>query len=998
MLSLKIRILAPLVICLLSLLVAVLFGFYRQNNAHIADDVSFVAKTAQTHFRMAVDLHAKRLAVQLGALQRNDNFIAALKSRHRDTMFRIAQPEFERLRSEHGITHFYFHDAERINLLRVHQPDRFGDTIERITLLGAERTGSLFSGVELGPFGTLTLRAVVPVYEAGRLLGYLELGEEINSLTQDLKRMTGIDSYVVIDKRYLSQPDWRQGMAMLSRSADWGQFSEVVLVSTTSGPPSETVRRVIASGAAGGPNSNSFVRSEGRVFSYWLSPIKDVAGREVGRFFQMHDVSDEVAATRAEMTTVGIVVVILGLLLSGLFYLILGRIERQLVSAQSKLVEEARQREATQIMHVENLKQEVEAHEKTEKILEATQASLKHLLIASPVVIYSWEPGGDYAATFVSDNVRNLLGFDACEFVDDPTFWFAHIHPDDKALVLSGLSDAFDKETHQHEYRFLVKQGTYRWIHDSMRLLRDSGGEPIEIVGCMSDITERKKADAEAMNLQQRLALHFQQTPLGIIEWNTKFEVSSWNPAAEKIFGYDAREAVGRPAIGFIVPQASEGQIKDVWDDLLRGESGLQRSNLNLTKGGVRIFCDWHNTTLVDAAGDVIGIVSQVEDVTERNHLEAVNLRVARALKTLSAGNMALVRADNIENLRQEICQILVDSGNYVVAWIGIVEDDPEKSIRVVTRAGEQSEYLDEAIIRWADDAYGRGPAGKAIRTGQTQINTNLHEDPDYALWREDAIRCGFQSKIALPLKSGDQVFGCLNICSAEPDVFDFDEVALLEEMTGDLSYGIRALGHEAERLEAQAALTRVLLETVGAIAMTVEKRDPYTAGHQTRVAQLATAIASKMDLGDEKIEGIRLGATIHDIGKIYIPAEILNRPGRLSEHEFGMIQSHPQVGFDIVAEVGFPWPIREMILQHHERIDGTGYPQGLKGDEIILEARIIAVADVVEAISSHRPYRASLGTDKGLAEIRSGAGAHYDREVVDTCIKLFEDGAFEWE
>lgn len=201
----------------------------------------------------------------------------------------------------------------------------------------------------------------------------------------------------------------------------------------------------------------------------------------------------------------------------------------------------------------------------------------------------------------------------------------------------------------------------------------------------------------------------------------------------------------------------------------------------------------------------------------------------------------------------------------------------------------------------------------------------------------------------------------------------------------------------EEERRKSDERLQEVLVQTIEAIALTVEKRDPYTAGHQQRVADLAVAIANELGLDEQRIHGIRLGGIIHDIGKIYIPAEILNRPGRLSSAELELIKSHPEVGHDIISTVKFPWPVREMVLQHHERMDGSGYPHGIKGSEITLEARILAVADVVEAMVSHRPYRPGLGLGPALKEIKRGRGTAYDEAVVDACLKVFNVNNYEW-
>ena len=201
------------------------------------------------------------------------------------------------------------------------------------------------------------------------------------------------------------------------------------------------------------------------------------------------------------------------------------------------------------------------------------------------------------------------------------------------------------------------------------------------------------------------------------------------------------------------------------------------------------------------------------------------------------------------------------------------------------------------------------------------------------------------------------------------------------------------------ERTEELRAALNNLRETLeGAIQIissTVEMRDPYTAGHQHRVTNLARAIATEMGLPEDKIDAIRMAGIIHDLGKISVPAEILAKPGRITEHEFGIIKSHPQVGYDILKGIKFPWPITQIVYQHHERMDGSGYPQGLSGDEIILEARIIAVADVVEAMASHRPYRPALGIEVALEEISEKKGIHYDEKVVDACIRLFKEKGF---
>lgn len=193
----------------------------------------------------------------------------------------------------------------------------------------------------------------------------------------------------------------------------------------------------------------------------------------------------------------------------------------------------------------------------------------------------------------------------------------------------------------------------------------------------------------------------------------------------------------------------------------------------------------------------------------------------------------------------------------------------------------------------------------------------------------------------------------------------------------------------EQERERSLSRLRRTLEQTVYALAAAVEMRDSYTAGHQRRVADLATAIADEMGIPAERIRGIRMAGLIHDVGKIHIPAEILSKPTRLTEVEWSMIKAHPQAGYDILKDIEFPWPVARIVLQHHERVNGSGYPQGLSDKEILLEARILGVADVVEAMASHRPYRPAHAVEEALGEIRENRGILYDPQAVDACLEV---------
>jgi len=250
-------------------------------------------------------------------------------------------------------------------------------------------------------------------------------------------------------------------------------------------------------------------------------------------------------------------------------------------------------------------------------------------------------------------------------------------------------------------------------------------------------------------------------------------------------------------------------------------------------------------------------------------------------------------------------------------------------------------------------------------------------------------------------LKAGEQIKNTFEVTCKDGSIKIVDFIPVQME-SGQF---LVACNDITSRIKAEKALTqsmdklaRAMSGIVDVIAMAVESRDPYTAGHQRRVANLAASIATEMGLTADQIDGIRMVGTIHDLGKISIPAEILSMPRKLTGIEFNLIKTHPKVGFDILKDIEFPWPIAQITLQHHERIDGSGYPLGLKGEEILIESRVLAVADVVEAIASHRPYRPALGIDKALEEIVQNKGILYDADVVETCVRLFREKGFSFE
>ncbi|WP_323242970.1 HD-GYP domain-containing protein [Synechococcus sp. BA-124 BA4] len=262
-----------------------------------------------------------------------------------------------------------------------------------------------------------------------------------------------------------------------------------------------------------------------------------------------------------------------------------------------------------------------------------------------------------------------------------------------------------------------------------------------------------------------------------------------------------------------------------------------------------------------------------------------------------------------------------------------------------------------------------------------------------------DLERC--QSVQSSAIKVNERVCGSVDVGYTDPfeeaneGPFLAEERLLLDTIAirlGSLIAGELAKAGWIDTLREQELLYRQLVSVLGGMA---EMRDPYTAGHQTRVANLAVAIGAELGLSPKEQEGLRLGASVHDIGKITVPAEILCKPTKLTRHEYDLIKEHVEAGYQILKDVAFPWPIARIVYEHHERMDGSGYPNGRTGDQLLPESRIVAVADVVESMCAHRPYRAGLGTEAALAEIEKNRGLLYDPAVVDACLRVFREKGY---
>lgn len=380
-------------------------------------------------------------------------------------------------------------------------------------------------------------------------------------------------------------------------------------------------------------------------------------------------------------------------------------------------------------------------------------------------------------------------------------------------------------------------------------------------------------------------------------------------------------------------------------------------------------------------------------DVTERTATEERLRRAMLLYETLSECNQAIVFSSDEAELFERVCAAAVEVGSAAMAWVGMASE-ATGLVEPVAQTGEGAGAFLAARAGLLDGFAAFDLATAAIEANAPvirQVGRAANEGPI----AEAMVARGWLSATSMPIRRRGVAVGAFTLYSDTLGFFDEAMMDLLAEMAGDLGF---ALDHfeqtaaVARHVEAVEASLRATVEVATSLS---EMRDPYTAGHQRRVGDIAAAIGEELGLSADSLEGLRVAGRLHDIGKIAIPAEILTRPGRLSDEERALIQLHPQAGYDVLADVPFPWPVALVALQHHERLDGSGYPGGLVGEAIILEARIVAVADVLEAMSSHRPYRESLGVEIALAELEDGAGTRYDAAVVSACVTQVRDRGF---
>jgi PAS domain S-box-containing protein len=504
------------------------------------------------------------------------------------------------------------------------------------------------------------------------------------------------------------------------------------------------------------------------------------------------------------------------------------------------------------------------------------------------------------------------------------------------------------------------------------------GGRDEQIVTEAQD--EAAKAAIHAFSADVRKVLN--DLPTGVMLVDLEGRIVDMNAAALEIFEVQRNQVLGRHPIELFPARDLAGEPVATDDrplaqpDLASDAPEVILGSLVFPSGDKKWLLA--RSKLLRSDGVVIGGINTVVDITVETKSRIIN----QLFRSLMSGIRSHAEEDD---LLEHMCKVMVEQGGYALAWVGVAQSDAGRTVRPVASAGN-TRFLFDGIMSWSGrDERGLGPTGVAIRTQLPQVANDLCSEPNYDPWRTRAAEHGFGSSLSLPFSIGS-TWAVLVLYAEEPFSFDDETAQSLGEMALDFGLGVE---HASLRREVSEALERTILAVVDA----AEAHHRASAGQARRISELSARMAKQMGLSDQMVELVRLAALAKGVGGVGIPREILDKPSALDPEEEAEMRRHVVIGFDLLSRASMPWPIPQVALEHHERIDGSGYPHGLIGDAICLPARIAAVADCFDKATVPGSSAAAVSDAEAVAEIERRSGLHFDPEVVEALVALTRDG-----
>jgi len=598
----------------------------------------------------------------------------------------------------------------------------------------------------------------------------------------------------------------------------------------------------------------------------------------------------------------------------------------------------------------------------------------------------------DNNISMVNAQFEKLSGYTKAE-IENKRKWIDFIVPEDlermKKYHLTRRKPGEEPPT-KYEFRIIDKKGAIKDIFTKIGMIPNTK----KSVASLTDITERKEAENKLRESERKLkeAQHIAQ--VGSWEYDFSKDMLHWSDEVYRIFNLKPQQfgATYKSFLDNIHPD-DRAMVDKAYTESVKNKKPYDIIHRLLLKDSTLKFVRERCETFYNDTSKTFQSIGTIQDITERIEAEQKLLHRVELEKLITSISTRFVGI-SLDKIDDEINRMLQTVGQFTHidrSYLFLFSEDG-------SLIDNTHEWCAPGVEAQIDNLHGLPSSTfpwwmEKLNRNETIHTPRVDELPSHAQSEKEILQSqNIQSVLVVPVAKGSKLIGFIG----------FDTVKQIKNWTKEDITLLKTLSNivaqTLERRKAEERLQKAMNATIETMSKIIEVKDPYTSGHQQRVSQLSVAIAKTLNLSQEQIEGIKIAALIHDIGKIGIPTEILSKSTALSDIEFSLIKEHSQIGYDILKAIDFSYPVAKIVLQHHERINGSGYPNQLKGDEIFLEAKILGVADVVEAMSSHRPYRPALGIDVALDEIIQNKGILYDPEVVDACLKLFKEKEFKFE
>ena len=613
--SLKTVILVPLALVLATLLGVFHYSMYQHEKRDSEEGFARDVSAAQTYLQRALARRSEKMGTALEVILRDEQFQAGLRARDRNALFKRAEPLLGKFHDKYGITHFYFQDAARVNVLRVYRPDYYGDTIDRVTTLAAERSGKTVSGLELGLMGTLTLRVVAPMRDSQGLVGYVELGEEIEEVLRDIQRIVGTDYLLVIDKQFLTRKSWEDSMHRMGRRAEWERFADVAMVHQTTELPDATLNRALS--LDGEQDQTMDLKAGEKHYYAGAIPIVDAGGRKVGRLIVLRDRTQSLGETNALLRSLSLFYLFLGGALFAMFYFITSRVQGRLDASREHIITQAREREELQARHILELEEERDKLRQARNELERNEASLSRAQQIAKVGNWDWDIVGNGLSW--SDEIYRIFGLEPQEFGATYEAFLACVHPEDRDKVVQAVNAALREDyPYNMEHRIVLPDGGERIVLERAEVTRDASGRAIQMTGTVQDITERKHAE-EDLRLADQV---FENSIEGIIITDPAANILRVNRAFTTITGYGEDEVLGQNPRLLRSDHHDAAFFREMWVALV--EYGYWQGEVwNRRKNG-EVYPQWLSMIAIrNEAGETIHYLGIFADLSEKKQAEA---------------------------------------------------------------------------------------------------------------------------------------------------------------------------------------------------------------------------------------------------------------------------------------------------------------------------------------------------------------------------------------